>query len=46
MDRFDALQGQVTAFEVRGWISVSDAERYASAALAGCGTACQFALPV
>ncbi|WP_368655630.1 LysR family transcriptional regulator [Castellaniella ginsengisoli] len=31
------VDGQVRAFEARGWISVSDAECYTSAALAGCG---------
>jgi DNA-binding transcriptional LysR family regulator len=31
------VDGQVTAYEARGWMSVSDAECYTSAALAGCG---------
>lgn len=31
------LDGKVTNFEASGWISVSDAECYMSAALAGCG---------
>lgn len=31
------MEGQVTEFAAKGWISVSDAECYLSAALAGCG---------
>ncbi|ANN77598.1 LysR family transcriptional regulator [Bordetella flabilis] len=31
------VEGQVTEFEASGWMSVSDAECYTSAALAGCG---------
>lgn len=31
------VDSEVTEFEVSGWISVSDAECYTSAALAGCG---------
>lgn len=31
------VDGEVTEFEASGWISVSDAECYTSAALAGCG---------
>lgn len=31
------MDGRVTEFPARGWISVSDAECYVSAALAGCG---------
>ncbi|QXZ10848.1 LysR family transcriptional regulator [Comamonas sp. Y33R10-2] len=31
------VDGKVTNFEASGWISVSDAESYTSAALAGCG---------
>ncbi len=31
------VDGKVTEFEASGWISVSDAECYTSAALAGCG---------
>jgi DNA-binding transcriptional LysR family regulator len=31
------VDGQVTEFEASGWISVSDAQCYTSAALAGCG---------
>lgn len=31
------MDGEVKEFETKGWISVSDAECYTSAALAGCG---------
>lgn len=31
------LDGEVQTFQARGWMSVSDAECYTSAALAGCG---------
>lgn len=31
------VDGRVTEFPARGWISVSDAECYVSAALSGCG---------